>query len=134
MLSKVFANRQFMVFVLSCGVAAGVNFGSRMVLGLWMSYAWSIVVAYGFGIVTAYILCRLFVFEAKRNNTWQQMGYFCLVNGFAIILTLVVSLLLYHYVLGFIQRPFVREEVAHFVGICAPLLTSYWGHKYLSFR
>lgn len=134
MVHKVFANKQFMVFILSCGIAALVNFGSRMVLGLWMPYVLSIIVAYILGIITAYILCRCFVFEAKKNNAWQQMFYFTLVNAIAIVLTVIVSVALFKWGLWFIHDTFAREEVAHFIGICVPAFSSYLGHKYFSFR
>ena len=123
-----------MSFLLACGSAAAVNFGSRMILGIWFSYVVSIILAYLLGIITAYLLCRCFVFQAKHNNTWQQIGYFCLINGFAIVLTVVVSLLLFHYALWFVQDLFLREEIAHFIGIAAPAISSYFGHKYFSFK
>ena len=134
MFVTLFANHQFILFLFVCGVAAAINFSSRILLGLWLAYIPSIIVAYILGIITAYPLCRVFVFQAKKNNPCKQIFFFCLVNVFAILLTTAVSVLLATHVLLFIQDSFTREEVAHFIGIMAPAFTSFIGHRYLSFR
>jgi putative flippase GtrA len=131
---KPLSENLFLKFLLASGIAAAVNFFSRMGLGLWMSYSYSIVVAYLFGIITAFILCRCFIFTPKENSSLQQILYFCLVNVVAIAITLVVSLVLYRYVLTFVADQFLREEIAHFIGVCAPAVSSYFGHKHFSFR
>jgi putative flippase GtrA len=133
-LTRQFADRKFAMFLFVSTIAAGVNFFSRMLLGLTMSYGLSIVVAYIFGIITAYILCRLYVFKSEKNSPIKEMAYFIAVNAFAILLTLVVSLVFANYLLLFIHQQFLREEVAHFIGIMAPAFTSYLGHKHLSFK
>ncbi|MEM9243841.1 MAG: GtrA family protein [Pseudomonadota bacterium] len=130
-----FFQKQFMGFLLVCGFAAIVNFGSRIILGVWMSYATSIIIAYILGIITAYFLCRLFVFKQSRNTPYKQIFYFILVNIFAILQTLLVSVILAYWIFAyFIKNQFLREEIAHFIGICVPAFTSYIGHKYLSFK
>lgn len=134
-LKKLYANKNFLGFVLASGFAALVNFESRIWIGHYTSYATSIVLAYILGIITAFLLCRRFVFTAEKNSTSKQIVIFILVNILAIVQTLVVSLVLYHYVLGFwFTDQFVREEVAHFIGICVPAFTSYLGHKFWTFR
>ncbi|MDF1761480.1 MAG: GtrA family protein [Coxiellaceae bacterium] len=129
-----FINKNFMLFLVSNTFAAAMNFGSRILFGIFMPYAWSIVAAYIVGIITAYLLCRQFVFESKKNKTHHEVFYFVLVNVFAIGVTLAVSLALFNYGLAFIVDRFLREEVAHFIGICAPVFFSYLGHKYITFR
>ncbi len=133
-LKQQFLNKNFLLFLATNTFAAAMNFGSRIVFGLFMSYAWSIVCAYIVGIITAYLLCRQFVFQSKKNKPHHEMFYFALVNVTAIGITLLVSLVMFHYGLSFIHDQFLREEVAHFIGICAPIFTSYLGHKYITFR
>ncbi len=124
----------FVKFLVACGIAAAANFGSRIIFGLYFSYSISIVLAYIVGITTAYVLCRQTVFTSNKNNRAQEIFYFTAVNGFAILQTLLVSLLLERHGLRFVHDQFIREEIAHFVGICVPAFSSYFGHKYLSFR
>jgi putative flippase GtrA len=134
-IAKTFCDKRFAKFLVACGIAAAVNFSSRMLLGLFMSYVASIVVAYILGIITAYILCRAAVFQSTKNSRRQEIFFFILVNIFAIIQTVVVSLVLNDYVfIHVIHDPFLREEASHFIGICFPAFTSFVGHKYLSFR
>ncbi|OGT37184.1 MAG: hypothetical protein A3F11_05930 [Gammaproteobacteria bacterium RIFCSPHIGHO2_12_FULL_37_14] len=127
-------NNQFYKFLMACSIAAGLNFLSRILLGLFMSYKTSIIVAYLIGIITAYILCHYFVFQPKKNNKKAQIAYFITVNIFSIMLTVTASTYLANHGLWFIHREFTRLELAHFIGICVPMISGYFGHKYLSFR
>jgi putative flippase GtrA len=134
-IATLFYDRHFAKFLFACAIAAGVNFGSRMLLGLVMGYVSSIIIAYILGIITAYMLCRATVFKSTKNSMRQEIFYFILVNVFAIIQTVVVSLALNDYVFKYmIHDVFLRKEISHFIGICFPAFTSFVGHKYLSFR
>ena len=127
-------DNNFIKFVIACSIAATVNFCSRIFLGEYVSYITSIVVAYLFGMITAYTLCRLFVFTPVYNSTAKQMLYFTLVNGVAVIQTIIISLVLTNYFLLGVHNLHERETIAHFFGVCAPILTSYFGHKLFSFK
>lgn len=131
---KLKNNPEFLKFLLVGGTAAAVNFCSRIILGQFMTYLSSIIVAYMFGILTAYLLCRQFVFQSKKNNTTKEVFFFILVNLFAILQTAVISVLLANYAFSGITNILLKEEIAHFIGICVPVISSYFGHKYLSFR
>lgn len=134
MVIKLFAKPQFAFFLLANGMAACCNFGSRIILGNYMGFAPSIILAYFIGMVIAFLLCRYLVFKSQENNLIQQISYFCLVNGLGITITLAVSLALANYILIFVNPISWREALAHFIGICAPAFTSYLGHRHLSFR
>lgn len=116
------------------GTAALANFLSRILLGFYLDYVPSIVVAYLIGMTTAYLICRAWVFEAQTNTAIQQIGYFILVNVFAVLQTIVISLIFANYIFSGIADVQLREAMAHFIGICVPVFTSFIGHKYLSFR
>lgn len=125
---------QFALFVLVGGTAAGVNFGSRIVFGLWMGYATSIVLAYLVGMTTAFCLNRLFVFRETTSALHHQLTWFIVVNILAIAQTLLISLLLARWLLPAIGWTWQVELCAHAVGVAVPVVTSYIGHKKLSFR
>jgi putative flippase GtrA len=125
---------QFALFILVGGTAAAVNFGSRIVFSLWLGYATAIVLAYLLGMTTAFILNRLFVFRTTTTALHHQMMWFVIVNLFAVAQTLAISLLLARWLLPAIGWAWQPELCAHAVGVAVPVITSYIGHKKLSFR
>jgi putative flippase GtrA len=127
-------NRQFIQFIAVGGFAAAVNLLSRIVLSHWMSYAQAIVIAYMLGMVTAFILNRLFVFRRSTNALHHQVFWFCVVNLAAVLQTLLVSLLLNDVAFPRMGFQWHTETIAHAVGVAIPVVTSFIGHKRLSFR
>jgi putative flippase GtrA len=126
--------KQFLYFILTGGVAAVVNFSSRIVLSHWMSYAEAIATAYAMGMLTAFVLNRLFVFREASNPLYHQAFWFTVVNLAAVLQTLLVSLGLARLLFPAIHFRWHPESVAHAFGVAFPVLTSYIGHKRLSFR
>ena len=115
------------------GFAATVNFGSRIVLSRWLPYSAAIVVAYLLGLITAFVLNRLFVFTGATNRLHQQIFWFVAVNAVALLQTLLVSLLFRNVVLPWLGIGRHADEIAHAVGIVTPIFTSYLGHRHFSF-
>ena len=127
-------SRQFMKFLVAGGIAALANFGSRILLSAWMAYVPSIVVAYCIGMVTAFVLNRVFVFDGAANSLYHQIGWFTLVNLAAVTQTLIISVGLADYALPAMGIRVHTETIAHGMGVMVPAVTSYLGHKHLSFR
>ena len=127
-------SRQFLVFLATGGIAAAVNFGSRLLYDDVMSFGWAVALAYLTGMATAFVLARIFVFGRGRQSTSQSALWFAAVNGVALVQTWVVTLLLARWLLPGLGLERHVDELAHAVGIVVPVLTSYWGHKHLSFR
>lgn len=129
-----FLNPQFFRFLLAGAVAACANYGSRFVFSLWTSYELAIVLAYLVGMTVAFILMRGQVFYAKRKALWPQVTRFIAVNILAVLQTLVISIVLARRVfpdLGIIEQ---AEALAHLAGVSVPVVSSYFGHRYLTFR
>lgn len=127
-------NRQFALFVVAGGLAACINFFSRMLLSHWLAYSAAIVVAYVLGMITAFILNRLLVFKQVSHSMRHQVFWFTMVNVAAVLQTLAISLLLAEWLfprIGFLWHP---ETVAHAFGVAVPVVTSFVGHKYLTFK
>jgi len=129
-----FFSREFLLFLGTGGLAAGVNFGSRFFYSHFMGFSSAVIVAYLTGMITAFILAKLFVFKRSRHSTMRSAFYFTLVNGVALLQTWAVSLLLAYKVLPAMGVENDIDAIAHFVGIAVPVFTSYIGHKRLSFR
>lgn len=131
---RSFFSRQFVGFVLTGGLAAAVNFGSRILYNQWMSFSAAIVLAYLSGMITAFVLARLFVFRESERALHQSAFWFVLVNLVAVLQTWAISLLLAHWLLPALGVQRFVPEMAHAVGVIVPVFSSYLGHKHLSFR
>ena len=121
-------------FLLAGGIAAGVNFLSRIALSQWLPYAAAIVVAYILGMITAFVINRAFVFKEANNALHHQMFWFVVVNLAAVLQTLGISLLLADVIFPRIGLRWHSETVAHAFGVAVPVITSYFGHKHWTFR
>ncbi len=129
-----FRSRQFLAFLVTGGIAAAVNFGSRIAYDRWTSYSTAIVLAYLTGMVTAFVLAKLFVFTGSRQPLHHSALYFVLVNVLAVAQTWAISMGLLHWVLPALDIRQWAPEIAHAAGVAVPVFTSYLGHKRFSFR
>ena len=124
---------QFIRFLVTGGIAAGVNVASRYLLMSAMSYRWAIVAAFLCGMTTAWLLSRLFVFESSGRNWAEEYGRFALVNMVAAPQIWLISVGLAEYLFPAVGFTFHPEDVAHLIGVIVPVFTSYIGHKHFSF-
>jgi len=131
---RAFLSRQFLVFLLTGGTAAVVNFVTRLIYNQWMSFSSAVVLSYITGMITAFVLARLFVFKASTQTLSRSAAFFILVNGLAILQTWAISMVMAYYVLPALDVQRYTLELAHAVGIVVPVFTSFIGHKYWSFR
>ncbi len=125
---------RFVRFVVASAVAAAVNFGSRALFSVWLDYMTAITLAFLCGLATAFALNRKFVFEQSSNSTNVQAFWFVVVNLFGLLQTMVVSVVLARHALPAMGIHRGVEAIAHAIGVATPILTSYVGHKHLSFR
>lgn len=121
-------------FVVTGGVAACVNIGSRVLLSRVMSFEWAILAAYGLGMTTAYLLARRFVFAASGRHAGHEYSRFALVNLVAVAQVWTITELLARYGLPAAGWGWHTDAVAHGIGVASPVLTSYYGHKLFTFR
>ncbi|MCW9024897.1 MAG: GtrA family protein [Gammaproteobacteria bacterium] len=124
---------EFIRFIMVGGFAAIVNFVSRILYSEWTSFRIAVVVAYLTGMVTAYLLSKLLVFAPSGKPASQEFLYFSLVNLAAVIQVWFISVGLAEYLFPYVGLMFYPEEVAHFIGLSVPVITSYLGHKHFTF-
>lgn len=130
---RTLLDSRFARFLVTGGIAAGVNIVSRFFLSMTLEYRWAVIAAFPCGMTTAWILSRLFVFEASGRSRTAEYTRFGIVNLVAAAQVWLVSVGLAEYVfprLGFTWHP---EDVAHVIGVVIPVFTSYLGHKHFSF-
>ncbi|MBQ6656048.1 MAG: GtrA family protein, partial [Ottowia sp.] len=90
--------------------------------------------AYLVGMLVAFLLMREHVLNAIQGQLLPQVIKFVGVNLVAVLQTLAISLLLARWALPSVGIEGHAEALAHLVGVLVPVVTSYFGHKFLSFR
>ena len=125
---------QFLRFLVAGGIAAVSNYGSRFIYNQWTSYEIAIILAYLTGMIVAFVLMRGHVFNANKKALAPQLVNFVLINVLAVLQTLLISVILAYWVLPAMGLTEHAEALAHLVGVLVPVVTSYIGHKYLTFK
>ena len=129
-----FFSKQLLLFLVTGGTAALVNFGSRIAYNELMPFSYAIVMAYLTGMVTAFILAKWLVFTQSEQSVGRSALLFTTVNVLAILQTWLISMGLSIYALPAVGVIHWAPEIAHMVGVVVPVFTSYLGHKHFSFR
>jgi putative flippase GtrA len=125
---------QFLRFLVAGGIAAVANFGSRFVLSMFFSFGIAVFFAYLVGMLVAFLLMRGHVFNASQGPLAQQVTKFVGVNLLAVFQTLGISLLMARWLLPSVGIQNHVEALGHLVGVLVPVITSYFGHKFVTFR
>lgn len=125
---------QFLRFLMTGGVAALVNLLSRYVFNLFLPFGWSVVLAFPLGVMTAYILARLFVFSSSGRGVASELRRFLLINVVGLFIVWGVSMGLAYVIFPAIRFAWHPEDVAHFIGVLSPMVPSFLGHRHFSFR
>ena len=125
--------KQFLLFIVAGGFAALVNIISRALLSLFMNFSSSVLIAYFIGMVIAFILTKKFVFLSKNLDDKKSFLSFTLVNLFAVIQTYFISIYFREMILNSFSKTSLANLVSHTIGVLFPVISSFFGHKYLSF-
>ncbi len=125
---------QFRNFLLAGGIAAAANFGSRFIFSLWVRYEWAVVLAFCVGLTVGFVLMRTFVFDARHKPVGPQFARFVGVNLFAAVQTFVISIVLARWLLPAVRVESHAEAIGHLAGVVFPMITSYFGHRLLTFK
>ena len=126
--------KQFLIFVLTGGIAALSNILSRLGLSKILQFELAIIIAYLIGMFIAYILAKKFVFFNSKKSIKSSLAGFALINLLAIIQTWLVSIGIKAFLINFVESIFITELIAHTSGVIVPVFTSFFGHKYISFN
>jgi putative flippase GtrA len=125
---------RFIAYLLAGGVAALLNWSSRFLFSLWFNYPVSIVLAFIVGLISGFALMRWLVFDGAGKSAATQVPFYLLVNLLALLQTLCVSLILAKWVIPGVGLSIRPEGPAHLIGVLVPVVTSYFGHKYFTFK
>lgn len=128
------SHSEFFQFLIVGGLAAGINFASRIGFSELVSYRIAIILAYIIGMITAFLLSKHYVFEKSGRPIKDEFRDFTIVNIFAVAQVWLISVGLAEYFFPYISFSYYPEEIAHLIGLGIPAVTSYFGHKYFSFK
>ena len=131
---RQFLSREFIGFLVTGGIAAAVNFLSRIFYNQYCSFSSAVIFAYLTGMVTAFILAKIFVFKQSTQSIRRSAIIFSLVNVIAAAQTWLISMGLNYYLLPMLGLTRFIPEISSAVGIAFPVFTSYLGHKHWSFK
>jgi len=126
--------REFLAFLVTSGIAAIANVLARLVFSQFIAYEIAVVLAYLIGMFVAYMLARKYVFEASGQKVSREVSGFILINLIALAQVWLVSVGLYRFILPAINWTLHPDLIAHLIGVASPAFTSFFGHKYISFR
>ena len=133
MIKNLISNK-FLIFLITGGIAALINFGSRVIYNIFVNFSYAVILAYLTGMVTAFILVKKYVFNKSIQKLHKSIMFFSLVNLVALAQTWLISMSLAYYLLPHFGIVDYVLEISHAVGIAAPVFTSYLGHKSFSFK
>mgnify|MGYP000707564250 FL=1 len=133
MIKNLISNK-FLIFLITGGIAALINFGSRVIYNIFVNFSYAVILAYLTGMVTAFILVKKYVFNKSIQKLHKSIMFFSLVNLVALAQTWLISMSLAYYLLPHFGIVDHVLEISHAVGIAVPVFTSYLGHKYFSFK
>lgn len=126
--------KNFALFLATGSLAAIANMISRYFLNFYMSFELAVVIAYVIGMIIAFLLFQSFIFEEPETSINTRVFRFCVVNAVGILLAVLVSTLMARIFLPLIGWTYHPFEFAHFLGVAVPAFSSYFGHKYYTYR
>lgn len=98
-----------------------------------MSFEIAVIIAYLVGMLTAYVLARRFVFQASGRSVVSELKRFAVVNVFSLVLVWSISVGLADHLFPAVGLVWHAEDIAHFIGVAAPAVVSYFGHRAYTF-
>jgi putative flippase GtrA len=133
-LRSLYLSHQFGRFLLAGGLAALVNWLSRFVFNLVMSYAAAIVAAYALGMAVAFVLNKRFVFPFSQRTVAAEISFFVLFNLAAFPVVWVIAFVLGERLLpGLLPRQ-LALALGHGCAVAVPALLNFVLHKSITFR
>ena len=133
-LKKREEKRQFILFIITGGASAIINIFSRIILSNFFRFEIAILISYGIGMIIAFILAKRFVFLNSNKSIKKSFPAFALVNLISVLQTFFVSILIKSCLLILFKNLSIIELISHTCGLGILVFTSFYGHKYITFK
>ena len=131
---SLYLSGQFGRFLLAGGLAALVNWLSRFVFNLAMSYAAAIVAAFALGMAVAFVLNKRYVFPYSQRTVAAEVSFFVLFNLAAFPVVWVIAYLLGERFLPGLMPRQLALALGHGCAVAIPALVNFVLHKFITFR
>ena len=130
---RYFLTKQFLEFVIVGVLAAFLHWTARIILSQWMPFSGAVIVAYGVGMVVAFVLNSVFVFPKSKKSRTRQARDFVVVNlaFMPIVWSVAVSLV---PVFRFLGMADYSQAAAHAVAVAVPTLFTFLIYKFFTFK
>jgi putative flippase GtrA len=115
------------------GLAAGVNWSSRFAWSLVLPFSAAVVCAYATGMVVAFALFRTYVFPGSPTPLRRQIRNFVLVNLLGVAQVWLIAVVIVDWLAPAVGWTFQTRAIGHGLAIAAPTVTSWFGHRRLTF-
>ena len=126
---------RFAVFLICGGISALCNVTSRIFFSKFISFGQAVIAAYFIGMLTAFILFKLIVFNAQRSYRTVTEAYrFVLVNCWGMIQVYILSSLLKIVFTNLGADVFWSENISHLLAVGSLAITSFLLHSYFTFK
>ncbi len=126
--------KRFVRFVLAAGASVPVNLAARVLFSSWMPFEVAVVLSHVVGMLTAYVLTRVFVFARSGRSTRSELSRFAIVNILSAAVTWLISVVLVRIAFPALGYDYYPEFVAHLCGLAVASVSSFLGHSRYSFR
>lgn len=127
--------RRFIIFLLCGGMSALCNVTSRLIFSEFIPFGQAVIAAYFVGMITAFVLFKVFAFDAKSSYRTKTEAYrFFLVNCWGLFQVYILSSLLRLAISNFGTEIFWSENISHFLAIGSLAITSFFLHNYFTFK
>lgn len=130
---KYFFTSQFLKFLLVGGVAAALNWASRIILSFWLNFQISVALAYGVGMFVAFILNATFVFPDSDKSTKLQARDFFIINIIFFPIVWIISIYVKYLLENLGMNSYVNE-LSHAIAIPCPMVVTFLSYKFIAFK
>ena len=107
------ARFKFLRFLVAAGLSVPVNLGSRVIFSMWMPFEWALLASHLCGMLTAYALTKVFVFERSGAPAHVELTRFAAVNVVSAAITWIVAVGLVRFVFPMLRVAQHPELIAH---------------------
>jgi putative flippase GtrA len=120
-------------YLLAGGLAAGFNFMTRHVLGLFMSFEIAVLIAYVAAVFLGYALNRFYVFGPSGRSISDEFTRYLVATFASLAAIYIISVVLYRVLFPQIGFVWHADDVAHFLSLIVSAFLSYWLMRQLPF-
>jgi len=128
------SKNQFFIFLVTGGLSAIVNILSRVFLSIFFNFKIAILISHSIGMIIAFLLAKRYVFIDINKSNKKSFPAFALINLISVLQTFFVSMLIRNWLMLFFDDISFIELISHFCGLSTLTFTSFYGHKYITFR